>query len=145
MVWAERNGRMAWCAPDPSDAVLDLRPLSAQAIAGTPIGAVLIAAERAPKPGETLLASAFNQTIGANAQDAVQNALGLPDKPTATTLPDLARELISIHSGTGVICPPLMPDRDGFLQLSLGEIAYREKCPTSGVVFDNILKVLQDT
>jgi hypothetical protein len=61
--WREEGERGGmWYAPHSSDKLLDLRPLSAQAKTVTPEGYVLIATERDPLPGETLLASAFNES-----------------------------------------------------------------------------------
>jgi hypothetical protein len=146
LVWREVNGRDAWTAPDASDRILDLRPLSAQAQAVTPSGFILIATHRTPRPSETLLATSTGK-LEANATDAVKSLLGIPETVTAQTMQDLVRVLLGVYSDpdAGLICPPLMPDRRGILRFSLGEIQHSEPCPRSGVVFDNVLKVLHNT
>lgn len=144
LVWNDKELFPRWEAPDMlNDKIVDLRSVADCALKGTTQGHILIATERDPLPGEIILAGSFNETLSDKATDAVKDVLALPEKVAATNLPELAHQLMSIYPGAAPICPPLMPDRRGMLRFNLGEISYAQKCPTSGVVFDNVLAELQ--
>jgi len=134
-----------WMPPDSRDRVIDLRNLESCGTPEVQQGYALIATPRDPLPGETLLAGAFNDSLSAKANDALKNALQIPEALAAPTLPDLINLLLGIYSdpSVGLICPPLIPDRSGNIRCKLGEIAFAYRCPTVGTQWENILKVLQ--
>lgn len=143
MVW--RDGDFPrWEAPGLTDRIIDLRNLTACATEKTPQGYVLIATERAPIPNEVLLASSFNESLSANARDAVKDLLQIPETISAANLSDLVNLLLGVYSdpSVGLICQPLMPGRSGLIRCSLGEIFFTYRCPTVGTQWENILKVL---
>ncbi len=143
LVWDTQDWPM-WRAPHQADRMIDLRPLTAQAKAGTVQGRVLIATERDPLPGEVLLVGRFRDSLGNNARDAVKDLLGLPEAITVQNIPDLIDLILGplADPELGILPPPLMPDSGGRIRFNLGEARREYKCPTSGTQFDNILKMV---
>jgi len=146
-IWVDDAPNPYWNLPHPTDRVIDLRNLLAQ---GTPVaqqGHMMIATDRDPLPGEIVIAEAFNQTLPDKSRDAVKDLLQIPENINVSTMPDLMDRLLGIYSdpSVGLICPPIMPDAQGLIQLKLGEISVAYRCPTSGAQWDIVLKVLQDT
>lgn len=144
MVWSEKPelDAVGWEFPTGTISGIDLRHLSAQAMPAASDGYVLIATGRDPIGDELLLAE--DSVLAGKALDGTKDLLKIPETINAGTMPELLALLLSVYPGTGLICPPIMPDHRGYLSFRLGEIAARAKCPTSGVVFDNVLAVLHE-